>query len=140
MHYIFKLFSSHLAMGILDDGGGDCLPENHGHLFQVFDSIMEIEYLASPFQLSVYCRYYSIKVVLFDFCSNRKSFSWSCSQKGHIPYLQQGHIECSWNRSGREGKTIYICLHLLYLLFVLYAETLLFINYQKAEVFECYIL
>ena len=136
MHDVFKIVRWHLPMCEFNYRLGNLTPYLHHDLFKILDPVMKEEHLSAPLYFHAHRSNGLLKIELLNVCLNRKTFTWSCGKKTHIPDFQKGHVKSTRDRSRTEGEAIDVGLQLLYPLLILDSKTLLFINNQEAKVFE----
>ena len=140
VHDLFQLPLLHLPMSECHIGVRHKLCDHVGHLHDGLHPVIDIVDLSAPCQFPVDRLAHHLFVVLTDKSLDRDSLVGRFFQNAHIPDSDQTHVHGTGDWRRRQRQDIHVFLHLLDLFLVRHAESLLFVDDQKAQILEDHIL
>ena len=140
VHDVLQRAAIHLSMGKLYI----CIWHEASHIIRkslyAFDPVVHIVYLTMPCKLSGNRLPGKLPVIFHDIGLYRPPVHRRLLKQAHVSDSNKTHMECSRDRRRRQCQNIHIGLHLFYLLFVIYTESLFLIYYEKSQILELHIL
>ena len=106
---------------------------------QGFNAVMQKKYLPAPFNLAADCPRQPFIVVFFDDGFYGVAVAGRCGKQAHVPDFKEAHVEGAGDGRCREGQAVNVGFQFLQAFLVFNAKALLFVNYDKAKVFELHI-
>ena len=120
----------------LNSGRGTKIDNPVTHPLDGRYAIVQEKYLALPFQFAINRSANEPFVVSGHYCFDGKTVQRRRLDGGHVFYADERKIKSSRNRCGRQRQYIDQLEKLFEFFLVQHAETLLLVDYHRAEIFE----
>src|SRR6266480_4668402 len=135
-HDAFQFVGIHLAVPDLNSGRWTKIDNPVTHPLDGRYAIVQEKYLALAFQFAINRSANEPVVVSGHYCFDGKTVQRRRLDGGHVFYADERKIKSSRNRCGRQRQYIDQLKKLFEFFLVQHAETLLLVDYHKAEIFE----
>ena len=132
VHLFVKLFGAHAAVRGFNHHFGEQFFQKKPDRFETLNAVVKIEDLSAPSDLF----HDGVADQSADDGFNRLAVVRRGCDKRNITNFQQRHMESAGNRCSRHCQSVDVGFKSFQPLFVLYAETVLFINDEQTEIFK----
>ena len=140
LHDRRELLLVHLAVRHVYDRAVEHLRDAQGGALDVFNAVVQVKDLPAALQLAAHGVAQHVPVVLHDEGLHGDAVLRRLLDGGHVADAGQGHIQCARDGRGREREHVNGAAHLLDVLLVRHAETLLLIDDEQTEILELDVL
>ena len=133
----FQLVRLHLSVADGDTGIWHFAFDKRLHFINILDAVVDEKNLSVTAHLEIDGFADDVRVATFYLCLNRVAVGRGSRDARQVAGSHQRELQGTGNRRGSHGERIDVGLQLSQFFFDGYAEFLLLVNNQQAEIFEC---